>query len=325
MRDLYPEARLILLADLVKATGAPNPHTIAAAHAVGGLVAVPDFGAARAKGQTDLNDLAQARGLAAVARAVEGAKAPGPGTASQGLAWPDPQPLTATIAPEHYPVDALPQTIRAAVAEVAGFVQAPLPLVASSALATVSLACQGHIDVKRADKLQGPTGLFLLTIADSGERKTTCDGFFASAIRQYEAEQADAMSLELERHKAALDAWTAERDGLFSAIKGASAKGKDTTSLKADLSKVQGEKPTPPRVPRLLLGDETPENLAWGLSQKWPSAGVLSSEAGLIFGAHGMGKDSVLRNLALLNILWDAGRTRSGGGPARASPSGARG
>ena len=59
-----------------------------------------------------------------------------------------------------YPLDALPDTIRAAVEEVVGFVKAPIPLVASSALSALSLACQAHIDVKRAEGLQGPVGLF---------------------------------------------------------------------------------------------------------------------------------------------------------------------
>lgn len=222
-------------------------------------------------------------------------------------AWPTPQPLTAKIAPEPYPIDALPEPIRGAVEEVDGFVQAPIPLVAGSALATLSVAAQAHADVQRAEKLQGPVALFALTIADSGERKTTCDTFFASAIRQWQEEQAEAAKPELARYKAEFDAWSAERDGLLSAIKNASAKGKDATKLKADLAQLEGEKPEAPRVPRLMLGDETPENLAWSLARQWPSAGVLSSEAGLVFGAHGMGRESVLRNLALLNVLWDGG------------------
>jgi putative DNA primase/helicase len=43
------------------------------------------------------------------------------------------------------------------------------------------------------------------------------------------------------------------------------------------------------------------------LAKNWPSGGVVSAEAGIVFGAHGMGKDSVMRNLALLNVLWDGG------------------
>ena len=49
--------------------------------------------------------------------------------------WPAPQPLTVKSKPEDYPVDALPPCLRAAVEEVCNFVQAPLPLVASSAIA----------------------------------------------------------------------------------------------------------------------------------------------------------------------------------------------
>ena len=221
--------------------------------------------------------------------------------------WSEPQPLSAKVEPEPYPADALPDTIRAAVEEVAGFVKAPFPMVASSALAALSLAGQAHIDAKRAERLQGPVGLFLLTIADSGERKSTCDGFFVSAIRQYQEEQTEAMKPAIKRHESDLAAWTAERDGLLSAIKDAGKRGKATDKMRADLADMQANKPEPPRVPKLLLGDETPENLAWSLARQWPSAGVVSSEAGLIFGAHGMGKDSVMRNLGLLNVLWDGG------------------
>lgn len=229
------------------------------------------------------------------------------GPDDEGGGWPEPHPLTVRVRPEPYPADALPPAIRAAVAEVAGFVKAPLPLVASSALAALSVAAQGLVDVQRAEKLLGPSGLFLLTIADSGERKTTCDGFFSSAVRRFEEEEAQAVQPELDRHRADLDAWTAERDGILAAIKTAAGKGNDTAGLRARLARLQQEQPTPPRVPRLLLGDETPEALAWQLARGWPSAGVLSSEAGVIFGAHGMGRESVLRNLAFLNVMWDGG------------------
>jgi putative DNA primase/helicase len=55
----------------------------------------------------------------------------------------------------------------------------------------------------------------------------------------------------------------------------------------------------------MILGDETPENLAWSLARIWPSSGVMTSEAGTVLGSHGMGKDSIMRSLALWNTLWD--------------------
>jgi len=223
------------------------------------------------------------------------------------LDWPEPQPLMAKIEPEAYPIEALPETIRAAVEEVQAFVKAPIPLVASSALGAISLAVQSYVDVERTQKLTGPVSLFLLTIADSGERKSTCDSFFTKALRDYEQEQAEAMKPELKLYQAELDSWNAERDGLLSAIKESSKRNKPTNELKDNLAELQQDKPEPPRIPRILLGDETPENLAWRLVKEWPSSGIVSSEAGAVFGSHGMGKDSIMRNLALYNVLWDGG------------------
>ncbi|MGZ8927657.1 MAG: DUF3987 domain-containing protein [Methylobacter sp.] len=77
--------------------------------------------------------------------------------------------------------------------------------------------------------------------------------------------------------------------------------------MRDDLTDLERNKPEPPRIPRLILGDETPENLAYTLAKSWPSAGVVSSEAGVVFGAHGMSRESVMRNLSLLNVLWDGG------------------
>lgn len=224
-----------------------------------------------------------------------------------GYPWPDPESLSGNEKLEPYPVDALPKNVRLAVTEVADFVKAPIALVATSALSALSVACQAHVDAKRAEKLQGPTGLYLLAIADTGERKTTCDGFFTPMIGQYDVEQIEVAQAELERHEAQKAAWTAEREGLLLAIKTARKAGKATEALKSELTAFEREKPVPPRVPGLLLGDETPENLAWHLATQWASGAVISSDAGIIFGSHGMGKDSIMRNLALLNLLWDGG------------------
>lgn len=221
--------------------------------------------------------------------------------------WPDPQPLIVKVAPEPYPLDALPETIQASVKEVQGFTKAPMPLVASAALGAVSIATQAHVDVKRAERLSGPSSLSFLCIADSGERKTTCDGFFMSAIREYEQKQAEDAKPELKRRAAKIAAWTAERDGILLAIKEASRKRKETKALRESLAELEHDKPEPLRVPKLLRMDDTPESLAWVLAKEWPSAGVASSDAGIVFGSHGMGKDSIMRNLSQLNILWDGG------------------
>lgn len=225
--------------------------------------------------------------------------------AEHAESWPEPQPLSAKIDPEPYPIDALPDTVRKAVEEVVGFVKAPVPLVASSALAALSLAIQAHTDVERLEKLHGPVGLFLLTIADSGERKSTCDGFFTKTVSDYEETQAEAAKSALKDHRAAVEAWEAKRGGVKEKIRHLAKDGKPTASMESALRDLEHDKPEPPRIPRLLYADATPEALAYGLAKNWPSGGVVSAEAGIVFGSHGMGKESVMRNLGLLNQLWD--------------------
>jgi putative DNA primase/helicase len=302
MRERYPAATLVILADLVKATGAPDPHAIEAARSVGGKLAVPDFGATSDPDATDFNDMAVMCGAAAVERAIANATLLEEDTFGE---WPKPQPLTAKVEPEPYPIDALPDTIRAAVEEVAAFVKAPIPLIASSALAALSLAVQPHYDAKRAEKLQGPVGLFLLTIADSGERKSTCDLFFTKPIRDYEKAQAEAAKPVLKDFQVNIEAWEAKHGGIKEQIRQLAKKSKPTEEMESALRELEDNKPEKPRIPRMLYTDATPEALAYGLVTQWPSAGIVSAEAGSVFGSPGMGKDSVMRNLALLNQIWD--------------------
>ncbi len=314
MRERYPNAVLVILADLVKASSEPDPYATNAARACAGKVAIPYFGADRTPDSTDFNDMATLHGLEAVERAIERASAVSTdtnqnkrdkSTAVDCTDWPEPQPLTLKIEPEPYPVEALPLAIRAAVEEVASFVKAPVPMVASSALAALSLAAQAHADAKRLEKLQGPTGLFILVIADSGERKSTCDGFFTQSISDYEQAQAESAKPALKDHRAAAEAWEAKRGGVKEKIRQLAKNNKATTEMESALRDLEYDKPEPPRIPRLMYADATPEALAYGLAKHWPSAGVVSAEAGIVFGSHGMGKDSVMRNLGLLNQLWD--------------------
>ena len=312
MRARFPTLPLIVCADDDADTqGNPGLSKASeAAQTVGGLLTVPGFGPERRPGATDLNDVAAALGMDAVRNVINNATSPGGGVsenAAAGEPWPEPQPLAAKVKPEPYPLDALPDAIRAAVEEVQGFTKAPVPLVASSALAALSLAIQAHADAKRAEKLTGPVSLFLLTIADSGERKSTCDGFFTKAIREYEETQAEFAKSALKDHKAATEAWEAKRAGIKEKIRQLAKENKPTGDKEAALRDLEHDKPESPRIPRLFYTDATPEALAYGLAKNWPSGGVVSAEAGIVFGAHGMGKDSVMRNLALLNVLWDGG------------------
>ena len=64
--------------------------------------------------------------------------------------------------------------------------------------------------------------------------------------------------------------------------------------------------PREPRVPDLIrAGDDLSEELAFRFAKKWPSAGIISAEAGAVFGGHAMGGDRIMKTLSLKNVIWD--------------------
>lgn len=266
---------------------------------------------------TDFNDMTQQSGLNVVKQVIDAAIAVD--ISSLGLqagsskrngntsvsTWPTPQPLTAKIEEEPYPIDALPDTIRSSVEEVLGFVKAPVSMVATSAISALSLAIQSLFDVQRAERLKSPVGVFSTIIADSGERKSTCDGLFFQAVRDYESEQEEAGKSVANDYKAALAIWESKSNGIKDKIRLLAKENKSTAGLEADLRDLENSKPELPRFPRIMYGDITPEELAYKLAKLWPSGGVVSAEAGIVFGSAGMSGDSVMRNLARLNQLWD--------------------
>ncbi|EHH9999312.1 DUF3987 domain-containing protein, partial [Escherichia coli] len=87
---------------------------------------------------------------------------------------------------DEFPLSSLPPLIRDAVIEAQQITQAPLGLVAASALGAVSLVCQNLIDVCRLNTLRGPVSLFFLTLAESGERKTAVDKLLMKPLYQQE-------------------------------------------------------------------------------------------------------------------------------------------
>ena len=317
MRDKFPEIRIIICADNDRFNDKGNVgmnKATAAALAVGGLLATPVFQSDQGK-PTDFNDLHQGEGIEAVKLAIAGAVQPRATVKNMieklpeaESGWPEPEPLARITVAAPYPVDALPEVMRLAVQEVQGFAKSPVAMVACSALANLSLAAQAHHDVARAEKLTGPIGLYFLVVAESGERKSTCDGIFSKVLRDYENQQQEDAKPEIKRCEADLAAWEAIKSGVLDGIKQAAKNNKDTGQWEQALRKHEEIKPEPPRVPRLIYSDFTPEALTYSLAKKWPSGGVISSEAGAVFGSHGMGKDSQLRTLANLNQLWDAAK-----------------
>lgn len=221
----------------------------------------------------------------------------------------EPTPLMAeTPLPEPYPVADLGPLAAAAIA-VQDITEAPAAIAAQSVLGVAALAAQGLAD---APTLVGraPASLFLLTIAESGERKSTCDGLAMQAVRAFEAEMQDDARRDHARYCNRHALWTAERKLVLGGKKGSSSE------RAADLDAL-GPEPEPPLWPTLVPSEPTLEGLTKNMGQLRASLGLFSDEGGQFLGGHSMSAENRLRTASGLSSFWDGSpqtRLRAGDG-----------
>lgn len=292
-----PSASIVIACDLVSDTKKPDSKLLDAIRQGGFSMVWPEF-TDQSAGYTDFNDMHQKEGVSATAARL--------GDFSSGAEWDNPEPLLDSGKAAPYPIDALPQVIGDAVREVQAYVKAPMALVAGCALSALSIACQGLFNVSRNGMTPVPASLYLLTVADSGERKTSTEGYFFQAFSQYEKDTETSLQTEKKERESKVAAWHMAREGLLSLIKKEASKGGDTEDAQQKLLDHDQVKPEPLKMPKYMVGgDVTPEGLARAIGKQWPSRGVVSSEAGTFFGSHAMGNDSITRTLSFFNTMWD--------------------
>lgn len=124
----------------------------------------------------------------------------------------EPEPLRRPVAPpEPYPLSALGSILAPAAESLQRVIQAPDAICGASLLAAASLAVQGLADVT-IDGRTHPASLWMLTIAESGERKSAVDAEAMRPAREYEkalaAEYSDACAV----HEALHEQWNAQRE-----------------------------------------------------------------------------------------------------------------
>lgn len=224
-----------------------------------------------------------------------------------------PQPLLREIpAGETYPTHAL-GPLSVAVKAVQGMTLAPVAIPAASALAVASLAVQGFVDV---ETLGGPrpVSLYALTIAQSGERKSSCDAPLMSSLRAFEKEEAKARRDDMASWENAHALWKGERDRILAEAK--KGKGEKRTAAEADLDAL-GKEPSAPPSPDRTVTEPTFEGLARKFAEGMPTLGIFSDEGGQFLGGFAMASENRQKTLAALNDLWQGNpirRTRQGEG-----------
>lgn len=234
-----------------------------------------------------------------------------PYESSVAEAWEPPRTdLTTSNPARPYPLQALPQEIRKAVEEAVKYVQCPVALAANSAIASISIAAQGLANVERDLSLVGPISLNILSIAESGERKSTIDKLFCSEILAWDEAQILKGKQSQSAYKASLAAWKKTEASIQNKLGEALKTGKGLDTETEALQQHLESEPAEPKIKSLLFTDVTQEELGYSLSTHYPIRGIHSSEGGIVLGGIGMRKDSAMRFLNLLNILWDGGTHR---------------
>ena len=161
-----------------------------------------DRGAER--GQSFLDDLASehilnmptARGalVPAMKRPIEER----PPAGDSALLRRDPEPLRASVPPaEPYPVAALGVILGEAAQALHETIKAPLAMCCQSVLAAASLAAQPHFDVLLPWGKLRPLSLFLLTVGQSGERKSGVDDVVLGAAKKQERDDLESYQVDL--------------------------------------------------------------------------------------------------------------------------------
>ena len=196
-----------------------------------------------------------------------------------------------------YPADAL-GPLRGPAEAISRKCQVPLAMAAQSVLVVAALASQAHADVQLPFGQSRPLSLFLVTVAASGERKTTSDNEASWPIAKREKALRDEHLEAMTRWRAEHAAWAAQKREIEGARK------TDVAQKRAALLAL-GPEPPQPMAPFLTTGDLTLEGLAKLWANAHPSLAVFTAEGGTFTGGHGMNEDNRLRTAAALSELWD--------------------
>lgn len=226
-----------------------------------------------------------------------------------------PEPLRAPIAKAApYPVEHLGNILGPAVKALQQKTKTPLALCAQAVLGAASLAVQAHFDVRLPwSGSLAPTSLFMLTVGESGERKSTLDGIVLGAAREVEREQLSLYYEEMKRFQLDLDSWKkAVEHARQSVTKG--KKGTVPADVVSAAVEAVGARPEPPISPMRFVSDPTMEGIFILLNQAQPSLGLFSAEGGQMIGGHAMNQENRLKTFAFLSNYWDGApqnRTRA--------------
>lgn len=186
--------------------------------------------------------------------------------------------------------------------EVHLITQAPKHLIWGSFLSALASASQGLLDVEIKPGLTVPTSLFILTIAKSGERKSTVDNLLSKPLLAINAKINDFNQKEEATYQSEFDRWNIKRKLIQKKYKKYLTVNIDdasTSQLESDLTLVHENKPKATLMTNIMYQDITIDALLANLTRHQPNTILSSSDAG-----HILNKLNY-QYLSYINQLWD--------------------
>jgi hypothetical protein len=208
-----------------------------------------------------------------------------------------------------YPVDALGPILGAATRATAVHAYVPLSIAAQSIITACSLAVQPHFDVVLPTGQVRPTSLFAVTVADSGDRKSTSDDYVMSPIWEYQEQLEEKYATKKLDALLAQSAWDETKKAVTQRLKN---RGKE--ALEAGYREL-GQRPDGPIDPTIVIRSGTTQGLLKRFITSRPSLGLMSDEGGSWLGGFGMTEDNRLLTISTLSDFWDGKtvQTNTGG------------
>jgi hypothetical protein len=234
--------------------------------------------------------------------------------------WREMEPLQVDSNPSlPYPIELLPPILRDAIRDKQRIIQAPLPLIASSVIASANLAVQSYANVETIDGRVVVISLFFLTEAVSGERKSTVDFFALTAHREFDERLAKEALEHRHQLEASLVIWERRKENFKKRQDALHKSGKALSREDENAAFLEQVGPKPAQwqgVPVRIVRDSTTEGLEKHFAIS-TTLGLFSDEGATFLGGYSMSADNALRTVAVLCGLWDGKgvhRTRSGDG-----------
>jgi len=230
-------------------------------------------------------------------------------TENTEMTWPEPEPLRRPLKPgEPFPVEALGPILGEAAAALHEVIKAPQAICCQSVLAVANLAVQAHADIM-IDGRSFPLSEFFISIALSGDRKTSADQAALTPVINYQKDLLEEYKKRHERYEREYALWKVDYDEAL--------KRRKTTQERRIALEALPPAPTPPFYPQLTTEEPTYEGIVKLLQGGRPALGLFSDESGRFFGGYAMSPEQRLKTMAGLSALWDGRlvtRTRVGDG-----------